>query len=378
MTREWRTFKGPETEDITRLEEEERRLDLQTTFNMAQKWSRLYGTSLIVMDIEDGGDPEDPLELDFIGEGDLNHIKAVDCNRFDTAQITITYDPLDPNYGLPEHYRFTGSGTRVHHSRVLRFDAIKLPFDEFLRNRYLSDSVLARLYTALVNFNTVTDAAASMVYNCNIDIIKVENLLNLVQTQEGMNLVTKRFALADMLKSFNNTLLLDSKEQHEIKTNTFTSLPELMDRYGMFLTGGSDIPAVRLMGTSAKGLNATGEGDLDNYYDKLKSNQIVDFKPKLEYFDKIMARSLGFDSEQDLSFEFNPLYQMDPSEIAEIELKNAQRDQIYLGENIIDEVTTAKQLMQKGVYSNISEKTIAEMEKLIGSINNLASNSNET
>lgn len=371
MTREWRLFDGDiDPREVELLENEEKRLDLIGCFNRADKWSRLYGTSLIVMDIDDGQQPDQPLDLDFISVGDLRHIKVVDCQRFDISDISITYNPLDPNYGYPELYTFSGSGVRVHHSRVIRFDAIELPFEEFIRNNYVSDSILTRLYEALTNFHTVTDATASMIYESNVDIVKIKNLMNYVSTDEGRALVTKRFTLAGMLKSFNNTLLLDTDEEHSTKTNTFTSLPEIMDRYGLFVTGGSDIPAVRLMGSSATGLSATGEGDLKNYYDKIKSDQTRRYRPKLDVIDKIMARNVGISEEADLSYSFNSLFQMTPKEIADQQLVDAQRDQIYLSNNIIDELVVAKELKQNSTYTNITDENIEDLEKILKEINN--------
>jgi len=43
----------------------------------------------------------------------------------------------------------------------------------------------------------------------------------------------------------------------------------------------SDIPVIRLIGTSATGLNGSGETDLNNYYDMLSSRQESRIRPEL-------------------------------------------------------------------------------------------------
>lgn len=363
MTREWREFTGDiDPEIVTMLVNEEDRLDLCGTFNLAHKWARLYGTAFIVMSIDDGGTPDQPLNMDNIREGSLRHIKAIDRHRVSNAEVVPVADPMDKNFGMPEFYRFNETSVEIHHTRVLRFDGIPLPFDEFRRNNYYSDSVLSRLYDALINFNTTANSAASMVYESNVDIVKVKGMMTYLQTAEGETLLRKRLTLANMLKSFNNAMLLDAEEDFQTKNNNFSGLPDLLDRYALFLSAASDIPATRLLGSSASGLNATGEGDLKNYYDTVRSAQKKVYKPKLDYFDNIMSRSLGLSEDIDLSYKFKSLFQMTPKEQADLQFVNAQRDAIYVDRDIVSELTIAKELKQSDTYTNITDEDIEELE----------------
>lgn len=363
MTREWRYFSGDlEPDTVELLVEEEERLALANAFNQAHKWARLYGTAFIVMNVDDGEPVDKPLQINKIKKGGLKHIKVVDRHRIDRADLQPIENPLDPNYGMPIYYRFVNTNIKIHHSRVIRFDGIHLPFDEFKRNNYMSDSVLDRLYEALTNFNTVASGSASMVYETNVDVMKIKGLMNYLQSPEGTSLIQKRFTMAGMLKSFNNMLLLDNEEEYDKKQNTFAGIPDLLYAHALFMAGGSDIPATRLLGSSASGLNATGEGDMKNYYDTIKSKQSKDYKPKLDFFDKIMAKNLGLKDDADLSYKFNSLFQMTPKEQADTEFVNAQRDAIYLDRGIVPEYTVAKDLKQESVYTNITDEFIEELE----------------
>lgn len=370
MTREWRTFDGDIDPTIVKmLEEEEDRLQLTMNINLAHKWARLYGTAFVVMSIDDGQTPDKPLDISKVKKGGLRHIKAIDRHRISNAEVVPIADPMDKNFGMPEFYRFNETSVKIHHTRVLRFDGNRLPFDEFRKNNYFSDSVLDRLYEAVTNFNTTADGSASMVYETNVDIMKVKGLMNYLQTAEGEALLRKRFTLAGAMKSFNNMMLLDNEEEYTSKSNTFAGLPDLLDRFALFLSAASDIPATRLLGSSASGLNATGEGDLKNYYDTVRSAQKQQYKPLLDDFDQIMAKSLGLGEDTDLSYEFNSLFQMTPKEIADIGLVDAQRDQIYLDRGVITEEITAKELAQKGTYTNITDEYLEELEELENGFN---------
>jgi len=380
MTREWRSFISDITpETVKVLEEEERRIKLVANFNTAHKWARLYGTSFIILSVDDGLEPDQPLIVENIKEGGLRHIKAIDRHRISTADVQPISDPMDVNFGMPEFYRFNETSVRIHHSRVLRFDGVQLPYDEFRRNNYNSDSVLDRLYEALLNLNTAADSAASMIYETNVDIVQVKGLMNYLQTPEGEAMLRKRFALATSMKSFNNMLLLDSDETFNTKTNTFSGLPDLLEKYAIFMSAASDIPATRLLGKSAEGLSATGEGDLRNYYDSVRSDQYSIYKPKLDYFDKIMAKSLGLDH-SDLQYKFNSLFQVTPGEQATIDLNNAQRDAIYLEKGVVTEDIVAKELKQNSTYTNITDDYIDDLEEYVSEekLNGLFENREET
>ena len=375
MTREWRTFTGEiEPKEVKKLTDEENRLELSFKFNQAHKWARLYGTAFIIISVDDGQTPDKPLNINKVKKGGLNHINVIDRHRLNNAEVVPISDPMNAKFGMPEFYRFNETSVKIHHSRVLRFDGIRIPYDEFRRNNFFSDSVLDRLYDAITNLETATNSSASMIYEANVDIIKIKGLMNYLQNPESEALLRRRFTLAGAMKSFNNMMLLDSEEETTSKTNPFTGLADLMDRYGLFLSGASDIPATRLLGSSASGLNATGEGDLKNYYDTIASTQIKEYKPSLDYFDKIMAKSLGL-PEDDLEYTFNSLFQMTPKEKSDIEFQDAQRDQIYITNSVVTEEIVAKDLKQNKVYTNLDDDYIEELE---GDENGLITNTNST
>lgn len=364
MTREWRTFNGDiDPEQVKALQEEEDRVQLAHQVNLAHKWGRLYGTAFIVMNIDDGNTPDKPLDIDKIKPGGLKHIKAIDRHRVDNSEVVPILDPMSVNFGFPEKYRIRETSVVIHHSRLLRFDGVMLPYDEFRRNNYFSDSVLARVYETMLNFSITAEGASSMVFETNVDIMKVKGLMAYLQTPEQEMLLRKRFTLAGLMKSYNNMLLLDNEEDFQSKTNTFTGLPDLLDRFALHLSAASDIPATRLLGSSASGLNATGEGDLKNYYDTIRSKQKMVYKPMLDYFDQIMVKSLGFSGDADISYKFNSLFQMTPKEQADVQFIDAQRDVLYVDRGIITEATIAKELQQGDVYTNITDEHIEELEE---------------
>lgn len=357
MSREWRRFTGDlDPKTIKMIEKEEDRLGLSIAFNSAHKWGRLYGGGLIILSVDDGQEPDKPLDISKVKKGGLRYINVIDRHRVSNADITPIVDPMDVNFGKPEFYRINETSIKIHHSRVLRFDGVTLPYDQMRRNNYWSDSVLSRIYDSVTNFNIATNASASMIYESNIDTFKIKGLMNYLQTSDGESKLLKRLTLSGLTKSINNALIIDAEEEYDSKSKSFAGLPELIDRFSLFLSAATDIPATRLLGSSASGFNATGAGDLKNYYDTVRSAQKKVYKPILDYFDSILAKSLGLPEDADLSYEFNSLFQESAVEKADRELKEAQKHQIYLSSGVVTEEIVAKELVQNNSYTNIDEE----------------------
>lgn len=370
MVREWRTFKAPEIEDeqlkkITDLEDE---LNVKSNFADAMKWSRLYGGSIILLGLDQRlGEISEPIKIEDIKEGDLKYIHVLD--RWDVTVMDINNtDPMQANYRLPNYYGIYGVNTnKIHHSRVIRFDGLSLPYRLKRQNQYWGGSILIRIYEAILNSALTTNSTASLVHEAKVDIVQIVDLMRHLASKEGETALINRFLLADILKSNANTLLLDANETHDRKQITFTGLADLVTRFLNIVAAASDIPATRLLGQSAQGLNATGEGDLKNYYDMISSKQTSNLYPQLKTFDQVLVRSAIGEYPEDLTSEFNPLWQLSDTEKATIEYQNAQRDQIYIDKGAITADVVTKQLKKDNVYDNITDDLIdavIELDKM--------------
>jgi len=90
----------------------------------------------------------------------------------------------------------------------------------------------------------------------------------------------------------------------------------------------------------------------------IRSLQVSDYRPKLKQFDDILIRHLGLNPDDDYKFEFNSLFQMTDKEKSEIHLSRAQRDQIYLDNDIVTPKMVLKDLQQTDTYTNITDDDV--------------------
>lgn len=367
MTREWRLFDSSldpkKVEEFTQFEED---LNVVAKFNEAQKWGRLYGGAGIVLGIDEaqGGPANTPLNIDGLGKDCLRHIQVIECERLQAVPDRLILDPTQPGFGEPEYYMVPGSSAWIHRSRVLPFYGLKLSYYPKARQRmaYWGASIVRRLYESVVAADLSVAGAASLVSEASHDVIKYKGLTQFLLQPGGEEKLQNRFALMKLLKSVNNVTLLDEDETFENHQQTFSGLGDLLDRFWGAVAGAGDIPATRLLGSAAKGLNATGEGDMKNYYDNVRASQNRDFNPNLRTLDKIMQRSLWGSEMEDWNYEWASLFQLSEKEQAEMENQRANRDKVYLDSGVLDELVIAKQLYKDGTYNNIDQTYLDQLK----------------
>jgi phage-related protein (TIGR01555 family) len=179
----------------------------------------------------------------------------------------------------------------------------------------------------------------------------------------GEDKIQKRAGLVNLLKSVYNLTLLDSEEEYDIKSPALGGSDIFMEKFYQFATGGGDLPYTRLMGVSPAGLNSTGASDIRNYYDGLKSRQSTKIRPALKYIDKIIMMHKFGRVIPEFKYEFNPLWQLSVKEQADTQYVEAQRDAIYLSNDVLPPSVIAQELQVKGTYAGIDDNLIAKVSE---------------
>jgi phage-related protein (TIGR01555 family) len=382
MCRSWvdRTWDGwdkPGDTSAKVIKVAEKKFNLRGKVNEALSWGRLYGGAGIVVDIKGQEDWGQPLELDSIKKGSLRALHVFDRWRL-AATGELDQDRSSPNYGYPKFYTIGDPGMhqlQVHWSRVVKFQGEPLPWFLWIRNAFWQDSVLQHVAEVIRDYDATMAGIASLVYEANVDIITSPGLASaLAAGGAAAQAVIDRYALSGSLKSINHMMLLDGgpaggmKEQaHETytqKTTAFSGLKDVAEKFMINVSGAADIPITRLFGQSPAGLSATGESDTRNYYDRLSSDQERQLRHPIERLDEILFRStLGFMPE-DYELTFRPLWQMTDAEKAEIELKRAQRDQIYLVQGVVPEHVVTSELLERNTYAGLTQAIVELVKRM--------------
>lgn len=306
--RDWRTWQATPAA-VNAFEAAEKRHAVKRKLAKALTLARVYGGSAILIGA-DVADPSRPLNLDAVRRGGLAYLTVIP--RRNITAGPPDRDPRSPSFGEPEFYTLatgTGAGVKMHPSRVIRFVG-----SERLDLAGESDgwgfSALQAPYEAVHHAALATGSAASMLHEAKVDVISIPNLGSVLASQDGTAALTRRFSLASMMKSINNTLLLGADEKWERTTTAFTGVPQLIERFMAVAAAAADIPAARFLGQSASGLNASGNTDVRNYYDRLAGEREAILTPAIERLDAVLWRdATGKAPSAGTVFAWNSLWQ---------------------------------------------------------------------
>lgn len=300
MTREWRNFASDEATEADKA------FEVDKLFREAYKWARLYGTSFIVLDIDDGRTTDKPVNWRNLKPGCLRSMHVVDRTRIVTLG-EIDQKPMSVTFGMPDHYQFVNTTTPIHKERLIRFEGTELPIYERQRNLWYSDSVLIPLMRQIDNFHTTSYAAAQMVQEANTDVIKVEGLANILTSDSGTAQMIQRFSDWKQIKSVFGVSILDSSEEFDQKKIQLSGVKDLIWEYLKMVSASVSIPATRFLSASPDGMNATGESDLVNYIETLQGLHKDVFVPRLKVVDRLLSAHFGLE-EEEFKYDWNCIF----------------------------------------------------------------------
>ncbi len=130
----------------------------------------------------------------------------------------------------------------------------------------------------------------------------------------------------------------------------------------MDISGAAEIPVTRLFGRSPSGLNATGESDLQNYYDMIAEKQESVLRPILNKLLPVFVLSTLGSIPEDFDFEFDPV--AEPTDKERADLAKCGTDNVVAAYNagLISQRTALQELKQQsertGVWTNITDEDI--------------------
>lgn len=376
-TRSWRKWSA-DHDDVKKIEAAERALGLQRKLELAMCRARLLGGAAILIGSSDN-DFNTILDYDKIKKGDLKFVHV--AGRYNIVAGPLIKDITSPWYGEPEFYYRTnivsagyyeqelkpppqtsalgmkpGEMFTIHPSRVLRFIGNEYPDMEMAPDSW-GDSVLQTIYDAIRNAGLATSSVAQLIAEAKLDIIKVNGLTQILSTEAGSTGLTRRFQYTNAAKSVLNSILIDSEEDWQCRQLNLSTLDKILGMFFALACGAADIPATRLLGKSPDGMNATGDSDTRNYYDRLASDQNVKLRPIMTRLDEVLLRSVFGKRPEDVDYVWNPLWQMTEAEKAELALKKGQTFMLDVQAGMIPHTALAQarvnQLIEDNFYPGL-------------------------
>lgn len=325
-------------------------------------WNRLYGGAAILISALDGKTPDQPLDPKKIKT--IEQLRVLERTEIEFQNIVFQTDPMQPRYGQPllypvkfEIYGQNSTQTmQVHYTRIIELHGDILPRRATglsAEQRYWGVSVLQRASDRLRSLGSSLGSIDQLLSELGVGKYKVKDLANLLSSEDGKSAITRRVELMDLTRSTFRSMYFDTEEDFVRDNISFQGVPEMLHTLFMLISADTGYPMTRLFGMSPAGMNATGESDMNNYYDMVRSLQISELQPVLLRLLRIISQWKNIDEPY---IKFNPLETMNDKERAELERAKADTDKV--------EAETYKSYIDTGVLEPYEVRFLKFGDKL--------------
>ena len=367
MTREWFTLTGPASpEQISELERMQRVTGLRESVNEGLRWGRLYGGAAGLIWL-DGQETilDQPLELGNILPGSFAGLPVFDrwCGVTPGTGLVMERGKM-----VPEFYTVSlenGAAVRVHHSRIVRFLGADLPFQERQAALYWGLSEIEPVYGDIVLYDSIMHNMGALTFQANINTMEVQNLDQLFSLASGE--AQRRFwntmqAQAKLRSNFGVQVVNKGDQMHNAQY-TFTGFDHVTEAAQLNLSAKTHIPMTKLFGRSPAGMNATGESDLQNYYDYIDALRESRLRPILEQLLPVLCMSAWGSVPEGLEIVFPPLWTPTAKEVAEIGKAKTEAVVTAYTNGLLNVDTAQRELKnlagETGLFDSITDEEIA-------------------
>lgn len=371
MTRKWVTIQrngsADETEqdtvaDLTTAMEDMR---VQDTFAEAVELAGYEGGAFVFIDTGQQ-DLTIPLTVSAMS-AELQQGRTLRFTVIDPVNCTPgaynAYDPLQPNYFKPS--RWWVLGREVDASRLLRFSWNEVPVLLKPSYNFFGVPQAQLLWDYVMHFQECRASVNRLLSKFSMTVVKTALFDSLGQLgPEQANTLDTRIKYMLQHMSNDGAIVVDKESEDIVKLDSALSGVTDITRQALeFLAAVNRTPAVKLLGISPSGFNATGDSDIRNYYDHIATmQQKVLAAPLRTVLDCLQLHTFGRIDKQ-LTFQFAQLSEDDKRAQAEIRKMAADTSAVYLDRGILSQEEARQALADNADsgYSNINVEELPEM-----------------
>lgn len=308
VTKKWIEVTGGEEEDkerVKRLTDLIKRYKLQKIFHDAVATVGYFGGAFIFIDT---GVADDDLSLPLRikkGSAELTKDTRLKFRIIDPCNVTPCYyncdNPLAADYMRPRMWYVLGR--RVHASRLLALYDNEPPTLLKPAYNFLGIPRAQILWDYVMHWNEARCYSNDLLKKISLLVVKTDTDA-IFASADGLMMFDTKIAALQRYRD-NNSIYVCDKEREDV-TNIQTSLSGATDIVRQSLEMVAAInrtPAVKLLGISPSGFNATGESDITNYYDHIRSQQELYRDALSSCIDAIQLVHFG-DIDRTVSFDF--------------------------------------------------------------------------
>jgi phage-related protein (TIGR01555 family) len=334
---------------LDQLKKIDERMKLKENLVEFVSMGRTFGLRIAIFVVE-SPDPfyyEKPFNPDGVTPGSYKGISQVDPYWVTPILDFIgASDPADKNFYEPLYWTIGGRKYHRSHLCIFRGD----PVADALKPSYLYGgiSVPQKIYERVYNAERTANEVPLLALTKRTTTIHTDTDKVTADPEE----FERKMAIWIHYRDNHGIKVLGEDETMEQFDTSLSDLDAVVMTAYQLVASASGVPATKLLGTSPKGFNTTGEGEESSYHEELETIQTHDMTPMITRHHMCAIRSeIVPDEENQIAAPFEtgvnwyPLDAPTATERATINLTKAQTDASLVQAGAIDGIDVRERLI---------------------------------
>lgn len=374
MTRKWIKIKSKSgnnaNDKVSLVGDRLREWDAQTICSRLVEQDGLFGRAHLYIDTGDGNDPgelqtsigngRDAISKLKVGKGSIKRLATVEAIWCYPTNYNSD-DPLRADWYNPQQW--FAMGKAVHATRLVRLVGREVP--DILKPLYSFGGLsLSQIVMPYVQNWLITRQSVNNILRAFTTFVLATNMSATMQA-DGAEMINR--ALLFNATRDNGGLMMIDKESEDFKNVAVPlgSLDALQAQAQEHQAAPARIPLVKLLGISPKGLNASSEGEIRTFYDTIHSEQEKKLRPIIHSLLGFAQLDLFGEIDDDIVFDFEPLWELDEKELSEVEKIKAETAQILTDSGAIHPEENRQRLADDpdSGYDNIDVADVPDLQE---------------
>ncbi len=354
------TFNGGDvidTDVIDKIRKADRRMRLKENMIQFVRMNRIFGVRVALFKIE-SPDPDyylKPFNPDGVKAGSYKGIAQVDPYWI-TPELSgdAVNDPSNLHFYEPTYWVIQGK--RYHRSHLI-ITTLGEVADVMKPTYYFGGvSIPQKIYNRVYCAERTADEAPQLAMTKRTNILATDATAALADEDKFTNNLANGLQYQD---NFQRVIIDKETESMTQLDTALSDLDDLIMSQFQLVAAASGVPATKLIGTTPKGFNATGEYEESSYHEELQSIQECDIDPLLERHYLLLMRS-EFNGMAEPVVVWNALDAQTAEEVATENKTKAETDKLLFDAGAIDGVDIRARIQAdpKSGYNGIESEVL--------------------
>lgn len=350
MTRKWLKLvrKGAAAKDVggkeaanKKMEEIESRMKelcIRDKFKKCAWLDGIYGRAQMYIQVKGQTDDmgrQKPLMIDEgggIGKGELQDLVPIEPYWTTPYSYNASY-PERADFYVPQSWYVMGRKT--HTTRLLPFISREVP--DLLKPAYNFGGIsMSQLMEPYINMWLRTRKSVNDLINIFSIVTLATDMNATLAGGDGADVIA-RMKLFTQTRSNSGAMLVNKNtEELSMQNVPLGTLDKLQAQAQEHMAAPCHIPLIKLFGVVPTGLNATGEGEIQIWYDFVRACQENLFGPQMDIVLKLVQLDLYGSVDDSIGYEWVPLDEPTAKEKAEERKSNADEAGVLIDKGIVD------------------------------------------